>query len=183
MKRSKKAPSLRESAEQTFYEFPGAVSFGLHVTTLSGLELPAFGLKRLRWSLTLTRILLVLGLSSLAFTAVGATVLTYYWFPTPPVPAAAALVNKEFRGATIYDRNGAVLFNIGYGAIHDTVPLEKIPGYAIRATPAAEDDNFYSHHGVDLGGISRAAWADLRHSRAVQGGSTITQQLVKNTIL
>jgi penicillin-binding protein 1A len=45
-----------------------------------------------------------------------------------------------------------------------------------------EDKRFYEHRGVDLHGILRAAWADIRHKNAVQGGSTITQQFVKNSL-
>jgi penicillin-binding protein 1A len=51
-----------------------------------------------------------------------------------------------------------------------------------QAIVAIEDKRFYEHHGVDLHGILRAVWADLTSHGAVQGGSTITQQLVKNTI-
>ena len=46
-----------------------------------------------------------------------------------------------------------------------------------------EDRRFYEHNGVDLRGIARAAWADIRHHAAVQGGSTITQQFVKNALV
>jgi len=48
---------------------------------------------------------------------------------------------------------------------------------------AAEDSRFYSHHGLDVRGILRAGWANLSHGRIVQGGSTITQQTVKNLFL
>ena len=48
---------------------------------------------------------------------------------------------------------------------------------------AAEDDGFFSHRGVSMAAIARAAWADLRAGAAVQGGSTLTQQLVKNLAL
>ena len=48
---------------------------------------------------------------------------------------------------------------------------------------AAEDKRFYEHHGVDLRGMARALWADITHHGAVQGGSTITQQFVKNAFL
>src|SRR2546423_739490 len=50
-----------------------------------------------------------------------------------------------------------------------------------QAIVAIEDKRFYEHRGVDLRGIMRAVWADVRGGRAVQGGSTITQQFVKNT--
>jgi len=50
-----------------------------------------------------------------------------------------------------------------------------------QAIVAIEDRRFYEHHGVDLRGIARAVWADVAHKGVVQGGSTITQQLVKNS--
>ena len=46
-----------------------------------------------------------------------------------------------------------------------------------------EDKRFYEHRGVDLHGIMRAVWADVRHKSTVQGGSTITQQFVKNSLV
>src|SRR6266540_723279 len=48
------------------------------------------------------------------------------------------------------------------------------------AIVAIEDRRFYEHPGVDVRGIVRAVWADVRHKRVVEGGSTITQQFVKN---
>jgi penicillin-binding protein 1A len=59
------------------------------------------------------------------------------------------------------------------------VPLREIPKVLRDAVIAVEDARFYSHFGVDLRGIARAAYANFRHSRIVEGGSTITQQLAK----
>src|SRR5207244_5983710 len=50
-----------------------------------------------------------------------------------------------------------------------------------QAIVAVEDKRFYEHHGVDLRGIGRAVWADVTSKKVVQGGSTITQQFVKNS--
>jgi penicillin-binding protein 1B len=63
------------------------------------------------------------------------------------------------------------------------VPLEQIPATFRSAVLAAEDARFYEHHGLDLRGILRAAVANLKSGRIVQGGSTITQQTVKNLYL
>ena len=49
------------------------------------------------------------------------------------------------------------------------------------AIVAIEDKRFYEHRGVDVHGIMRAVWQDVRHKQVVEGGSTITQQYVKNT--
>jgi penicillin-binding protein 1A len=59
------------------------------------------------------------------------------------------------------------------------VPLQQIPPALRNAIIAVEDARFYSHFGVDVRGILRAAYANFRHGRVVEGGSTITQQLAK----
>jgi penicillin-binding protein 1B len=63
------------------------------------------------------------------------------------------------------------------------VTLDRLPDHVIRAILAAEDGNFYTHPGVSPTGIARALWVNLRGGAVQQGGSTITQQLVKNLYL
>jgi penicillin-binding protein 1B len=63
------------------------------------------------------------------------------------------------------------------------VTLDELPEYVLRAVLAAEDDNFYQHPGVSPTGIARALWVNLRGGEVQQGGSTITQQVVKNLYL
>ena len=63
------------------------------------------------------------------------------------------------------------------------VALEQIAPIMKQAIVAVEDRRFWEHRGVDLRGIFRAVWADIRNKEVVQGGSTITQQFVKNTYI
>jgi 1A family penicillin-binding protein len=83
----------------------------------------------------------------------------------------------------IYDRTGKILlYEIHGGEKRTLVKLSDISPYLKQATIVAEDKNFYRHKGFDLKGIVRALLVDIRKGKAVQGGSTITQQLVKNVI-
>ncbi|MFN2628715.1 MAG: PBP1A family penicillin-binding protein [Gaiellaceae bacterium] len=60
------------------------------------------------------------------------------------------------------------------------VNWDQISPFMVQAIVATEDKRFFEHKGVDLRGIARALWTDFRSGKTVQGGSTITQQLVKN---
>lgn len=83
----------------------------------------------------------------------------------------------------IYDRNGTLLFDIFTDQNRTYVPLSDIPKSLQQATIAIEDKNFYTHGGINpVGGILRAAVATLT-GKQLQGGSTITQQLVKGALL
>ena len=62
------------------------------------------------------------------------------------------------------------------------VASDQISPWMKQAIVATEDKRFYEHRGIDIRGMARALWADVRHQSAVQGGSTITQQFVKNQL-
>ncbi|HUQ84883.1 MAG TPA: transglycosylase domain-containing protein [Candidatus Limnocylindrales bacterium] len=82
----------------------------------------------------------------------------------------------------IYDRNNKHLYTIYSNRNQSFIPLNKIPKNIQQATIAIEDKDFYRHGAVDFRGIVRAAYSTLYHKR-IQGGSTLTQQLVKNSLL
>jgi penicillin-binding protein 1A len=82
----------------------------------------------------------------------------------------------------IYDSKGQRILAVLRGSqSRILVPSGKIGPLMKQAIVAVEDKRFYEHRGVDLHGIMRAVWQDVRNKRVVEGGSTITQQFVKNT--
>ncbi|MCD6429144.1 PBP1A family penicillin-binding protein [bacterium] len=84
----------------------------------------------------------------------------------------------------IYDRTGEVLLYTIYGEEkREPVKLEEIPDHLIKAVLAAEDKNFYKHHGIDFKGIIRSILINLKLKKPVYGGSTISQQLIRSTFL
>jgi len=84
----------------------------------------------------------------------------------------------------IFDRTGQVLlYDVHAEEKRTIIPFEEIPQYAKDATVVIEDDNFYHHFGLDWKGIIRAALANLKGQKFAQGGSTITQQFIKNAVL
>lgn len=105
---------------------------------------------------------------------------------TTPIPDAGEFENREIVESTkIYDRTGEILLYELYNEEKRTViSFEEIPRNVKNATIAIEDTHFYSHPGISIFSIARAFITDITRGRVlVQGGSTITQQLVKNTLL
>ena len=101
------------------------------------------------------------------------------------LPSPEAVAKRAIAQSTkIYDRTGTNLLYDLHGEEKRTlININDLPAYVIDATLAAEDDDFYNHFGVDFKSIARAAWSNLKNRRVSQGGSTITQQLIKNSIL
>lgn len=112
-----------------------------------------------------------------------------YWYIVKDLPSVNLLTDSPPSLSTkIYDRNGELLYQIYKDENRSLISLSNIPKYIVDATISAEDKNFYHHFGIDPIGISRAALNNLKCSIykitcSLQGGSTITQQLVKNTLL
>src|SRR4051795_10854915 len=96
-------------------------------------------------------------------------------------PSLAACKQVDRTGnSVIYAGDGSKLGLIESDEARDPVAIERIPKNVQLATVAIEDQRFYEHGGVDPEGILRAAVKDLEAGKAVEGGSTITQQLVRN---
>jgi len=99
------------------------------------------------------------------------------------IPNPNELTSREIAQTTkIYDRNGALLYQIYANQNRTIVPLSSIPLSLKNATISIEDKDFYKNPGFDAMAIIRAAIADLS-GQPLQGGSTLTQQLIKSTLL
>lgn len=126
----------------------------------------------------------------LRYLTIGATLALFlafipYWFVNTleELPSPYALKAREIPIATkIYDRNGTLLYQFYAEENRTLVTLDTLPKHVINATLAIEDKNFYRHIGFDPQGIGRAVLANS-NGEIVQGGSTITQQLIKSALL
>jgi len=106
-----------------------------------------------------------------------------FGFLAKDLPSPNKLAEKNFQQATkIYDRNGTLLYNVFGEQNRTLVKLDKIPTDLKNATIAIEDQNFYKHKGFDFFGYARVA-RDALLKKKITGGSTLTQQLVKNALL
>ncbi|HET7099451.1 MAG TPA: PBP1A family penicillin-binding protein [Patescibacteria group bacterium] len=108
---------------------------------------------------------------------------TFYLLILKDLPSPKELTQRDPEVSTkIYDRNGNLLYKIYKNKNRTIIPITQIPLHVKLATLAAEDAEFYDHLGFSVKGIIRAATSNF-HNGSLQGGSTITQQLVKNVLL
>jgi len=124
-----------------------------------------------------------LGLFLLAGILILVGLAVYIFWDLPSLNSLPA--NLQTPSIRITDRTGRLLYDIlpQAGGRHAVLAFENIPTCMKEATIAVEDKNFYSNPGIDLGGIVRALWIDLRGGEAIAGGSTITQQVARNLLL
>ena len=93
-----------------------------------------------------------------------------------------AKIGEMDQATKIFDDGDRLVFTIFKERRLD-VPLSSVSPYVIQAILAIEDQRFYDHRGFDIGRTAAAAFANIRTHRALQGGSTITQQLARQTFL
>lgn len=133
-------------------------------------------------------LLIGIALSAVLLTAISGVaafigLYNFYARDLPP-PSEIVKVREQFETTLIYDRSGkTVLYQVlDPSGDRQYVPISQIAPELIQATIAIEDRSFYTNPGFDVRGILRALWLTMQGD-VVQGGSTITQQLVKNTLI
>jgi len=127
--------------------------------------------RRRSWFWRYRRVWFLVGL--LVFTALAGAAWVLTQIPLPPeAPQAETTI--------LYDATGGQLATLHGAENRFPVSIDTVPPVMVAAVVAAEDRKFFVHQGIDPLGIARATWADLRRKGVTQGGSTITQQYVKN---
>lgn len=109
--------------------------------------------------------------------------LVYIFYNLPSIASLPENLNQP--SIKITDRNGRLLYEIlpTVGGRNAVLSVENIPQCMKDATIAVEDKNFYQNSGVDVAGIIRAVWINLRGGETLSGGSTITQQVARTLLL
>ncbi len=107
------------------------------------------------------------------------------WIANMQIPHLDTFEQRRIEQSTrIYDRTGEILLYDVFGDVKRTVvPNEEISDHVKYATLAIEDRDFYKHQGIQPRAFLRAVWVNLTTQELAQGGSTITQQVVKNSVL
>jgi len=99
------------------------------------------------------------------------------------LPLPTNLGSKNIPVSTkLFDRNGKLIYEIYTDKRRTPIKLEDLPPYVKEATISIEDKDFYKHYGYSVTGMARAAY-NIVFKGKLQGGSTLTQQLVKNALL
>lgn len=109
-------------------------------------------------------------------------ILTYLYF-VRDLTSKENVLSRKNAGILLTDRNDKPFFTFYEAASTKSIAFSEIPEVTKQAAIAAEDRDFYNHQGFSVRGIGRAIVANLHSEELTQGGSTITQQLVKNTLL
>jgi membrane peptidoglycan carboxypeptidase len=153
--------------------------------------LPKSRIKRWAWRLDPKRqaeywfsrdgAIMALKIAGIAIMAMFVLTLGVFAYFRKDLPQVKDISGGNMGGSiSYYDRTGQTLLWQDYNAVKRVpVTSDKLPNYLKEATVAIEDRDFYNHRGFDLKGIGRAAVNDLFRHGGTQGGSTITQQLVK----
>lgn len=172
-KNQKKKPIIQEVKRKKSYKKPGRPYY-----SQKGRGKKKFSLKTFFLSKKFLGLVMVLFILGFLF-----SISVFVW-ASQNLPDPNQLIEREVAQSTkIYDRTGETLLYEIHGEQQRTlITLEEIPDYMENATIAMEDKNFFKHRGFSLWAIFRTAITDIIY-RKKAGGSTITQQLVKNAVL
>lgn len=131
---------------------------------------------RLRWQKVIAVIALLLIIASTAI---------YRWIFVGLPDVSHIEAGMALPSTHIYDRSGRLLYQIADvdTGVNEVVAMDDLPDCMIESTLATEDANFYRHPGVDMQGVARALWINVKGGEVVAGGSTITQQVARNLLL
>src|SRR5437763_12082538 len=136
-----------------------------------------------QWSmlpLAFASLAVIVILASVLVTFTAAVMATQQRYQQQVVTLADILPKDNLK---MYDKHGMLIYQMADQGLQTTVPLKDISPNLIHAEIAMEDQYFWSNPGFDITGIVRAALTNLSKGRIVSGGSTITQQLIKNAIV
>jgi len=141
-------------------------------------------LKGLRHNKKLKHLKKVLLLAMAVFVVIFSVFIYFYIFKDLPDPRGLRNYGVIPLSTQIYDRKGELLFEVFREQNRTPVKLKKLPKHVPQATIAIEDSNFYKHGGISVfGGIFRAIKDTYILKKGTQGGSTLTQQLIKSALL
>ncbi|MDR3163302.1 MAG: PBP1A family penicillin-binding protein [Helicobacteraceae bacterium] len=131
----------------------------------------------------LKKIFLVSVLVALSGTVISIAVLTIYLVRALSINTDPLVYFRPMLTTQFYDRSGELIANLFVDEHRIYVPFEQIPSRMVEALVAIEDTSFFEHYGVNPEAIGRATYKMILAGKAVEGASTITQQLVKNLLL
>ena len=140
-------------------------------------DVPKF--KKISFAKVLARLSFIALIGVLSMTVFGGVLLVVL---AKDLPQPDRIVRKEGFATKIYDRNNNLIYDVFSNQKRTAVQLYQIPPSLREATIAIEDQDFYKHKGFDIRGYLRVIYYVVVHHR-LQGGSTLTQQLVKNVLL
>ena len=159
------------------FRFP---HFKLPSLKLPKIKLPQFKLPRLKLKISPPRFSFI---KTILIFLIFIFTLSFYFFILKDLPKPTDLINRQTSLSTkIFDRHGQLLFTFYKDQNRSLTKLQNIPEHFKLATLAIEDSQFYNHKGFSWKGILRSL-NQIIFKQQLQGGSTITQQLVKNALL
>lgn len=116
----------------------------------------------------------------LFFNVLGLVATVWFSLFLPSIADLENLIGKE--STVFYDVNGEVIYTVNSEELRENISIDSLNQHTIDATVAIEDDKFYSHNGFDPGGLAKAVLSEFGIG-SPRGGSTITQQFIKNSLL